>query len=124
VGKVIVIPVAIALLTLFAYATTDAYRVATLDVALTEERPQEVSTVEYTIEGLKCRGMSMAAARILSGVPGVVSITTYVRTHTAIVEYDPGMTDAAAIAEALNRPVVVEGESHQVFRVVETRERG
>lgn len=122
--KAVVIPVAIALLTLLAYATTNAYRVPTLEVDLAKERPDVVATAEFTVEGMGCRGKSMAAAQLLSDVPGVVSLTTYVRTNTAVVEYDPRVTDTSTIASALGRPVVVEGQAYQVFRVTGTRERG
>jgi copper chaperone CopZ len=118
--KAVIIPLAIALLILLAFATTNAYRVPTADVSFVEddERPDTVVTIEYEVSGLKCRGTAGAFARQIEDVPGVVSFVAYARTHSAIVEYDPAVTDPDAIREAFERPIIHEGESYDVFKMV------
>ena len=51
-------------------------------------------------------------------MPGVVSFVAYARTHTAIVEYDPTLTDPDAIREAFEQPIEHEGEIYELFTTV------
>jgi copper chaperone CopZ len=119
--RAIVIPIAIAALLVLAFATTNAYRVATVQISFAKERPATVRTIEFTVNGLKCRGTSNLFARQIAQVPGVVSLTTYARTHTALVEYDPTVTDAAVIRAAAVEPIVQDGNTYEVFEVVGER---
>lgn len=115
--KLFAIPVAIALVILLAYATVNAYRVPTADVDFLEsgERPANVATVTYEVSGLKCRGTSNLFAQQISDVPGVISFTAYARTHTAVVEYDPTLTDPDTIRDAFEEKVEHEGQLYEVF---------
>jgi len=110
--KVVIIPAAVLLLIVVAFATTGAYRVPTLEVEFVEERPAVVASVEYTVDGLTCRGKSRGFAGMIRGVEGVVSLTTYVRSNTATVEYDPALTDPAKIETAFEGPIIHEGEEY------------
>jgi copper chaperone CopZ len=118
--KALFIPIAIALVVLLAFATMNAYRVPTTDVSFVEgdERPAAVVAVEYEVSGLKCRGTARTFARQIEDVPGVVSFVAYARTHTAIVEYDPALTDPDAIREAFEEPILHEGKFYEVFEMV------
>jgi len=113
--KGIIIPVAVVLLILLAYATTNAYRVPTLQMQFVEERPATVEMIEYEVAGLTCRGKSMGFARMIGSTPGVISLTTYVRTTTAIVEYDPELITPDEIVRLFETPFVHEGEEYQLF---------
>jgi len=119
--RAIAIPIAIAALLVLAFATTNAYRVPTLEHSFTERRPSAVRTVEFEVDGLKCRGTSNLFARQIGDVPGVVSITTYARTHTALVEYDPAATSPDEIRRAAVEPIEHEGQIYEVFEVVRER---
>ncbi len=121
--KALIIPLAVALVILLAFATMNAYRVPSADVSFVEEedRPATVATVEYEVSGLKCRGMARTFARQIQDLPGAVSFIAYTRTHTAIVEYDPAVTDPDAIREAFERPIVHEGKSDEVFKMVSVK---
>jgi copper chaperone CopZ len=121
--RAIIIPVAIAALLGLAFTTTNAYRVATVEISFVKTRPAVVRTVEYTVNGLKCRGTSNLFARQIADVPGVVSLTTYARTHTALVAYDPAVTDPAVIRRAAVEPIVQDGKTYEVFEVVGERTR-
>ncbi len=120
--RAIIVPIAIAVLILLALATANAYRVPTVQLSFVEDRPSTVRTVGYTVDGLKCRGRSGLFAQQISDVSGVVSLTTYVRTHTAIVEYDPTDTDPDEIKDAFSEPVLYKGETFEVFHVRSQRE--
>lgn len=122
--KALIIPIAIVLVVLLAFATTNAYRLPTADICFVEEddRPSRVATVEYEVAGLKCRGTARAFAQQIQDVPGVVSFLCYARTHTAIVEYDPDATDPDAIREAFEVPIVHEGNTYEVFKMVSQSE--
>ena len=118
--KAVIIPLAVALVILLAFATMNAYRVPTADVSFVEDedRPATVATVEYEVSGLKCRGTAGTFARQIQDLPGAVSFVAYTRTHTAIVEYDPALTDPDAIREAFEKPILHEGRSYEVFKMV------
>ncbi|MFH1502121.1 MAG: heavy-metal-associated domain-containing protein [Candidatus Eisenbacteria bacterium] len=115
--KVVFIPLAIVVLTLVAFATSNAYRVPTVDLTFVEVRPGNVETVSLTVNGMKCRGMSMTCAGQIEDIPGIVSLTTYVRTHTAIIEYDPTLTDVETIKAQICEPIVHEGKAYDVFSI-------
>lgn len=121
--KAAIIPVAIIVVIVLAYATTDAYRVPTVELRFTEAPPAVTATVEYEVSGLKCRGTSRLFAQQIQGVPGVVSLTTFARTHSAIVEYDPTLTDPEAIRLAFERTIERGGETYKVFEMVREVER-
>ena len=106
---------------MLAFATTNAYRVPTAELSFVEERPDNVSTVEYEGSGLKCRGTANLFGRQIGDVPGVGSLTAYARTHTALVEYDPAITNPDEIREAAVEPIEHEGEIYEVFEVVGER---
>ena len=114
-NRVIIIPVAVVLLILVAFATTDAYRVPTLEVQFVEQRPETVETIEYQVAGLTCRGKSMGFANMIGSTPGVISVTTYTRRNTAIVEYDPELITPDEIQTLFERPFVHEGEEYNLF---------
>jgi hypothetical protein len=116
--KVAIIPVAILLLILLAFATTNAYRVPTADISFVEERPQTVAKVVFEVSGLKCRGTSNLFAQQIGDIPGIVSLTVYARTHTAIVEYDPSLTGPEQIRSEFEAPIFQEGERYEVFSCV------
>ncbi|MBD3349559.1 MAG: hypothetical protein GF400_10255 [Candidatus Eisenbacteria bacterium] len=117
--KVWLIPAAIVALILVAFATVDAYRVPTAEIAFVEERPDDVEAATLTIEGVKCRGTSILCAQQIEEIPGVVSMTAYTRTRTVIIEYDPTRTDLDTIKSAICRPVEYDGRHYQVFSISE-----
>ncbi len=118
--KTAVIPIAIALVVLLAFATTNAYRVPTADISFIEEgdRPAVVSTVEFEVSGLKCRGTARAFEQLIQDVPGIVSFVAYARTHTALIEYDPAQTNPDALREAFEKPILHEGRNYEIFKMV------
>jgi hypothetical protein len=120
--KTLIIPIAIAGVIVLAFTTVDAYRVPTLQAQLVEQVPDEVRSVEYVVDGLRCRGTAVGFARMIAPVPGVVSVTVHARTNSAIVEYDPSLTDADAISQAFTAPIVRDGRSFSVFTLVSVRE--
>jgi len=122
--KVVFIPGAIVLFILLAFATTGAYRVPTFEASYGEDaaRPANIATVEFEVDGLKCRGMAGSFSEQIKKVPGVVSFVAYARTHSAIVEYDPTQTNPEAIREAFEQPIEHEGETYELFKMVSRKD--
>ena len=123
--KVVFIPAAILLVILIAFATTGAYRVPTFEASYVDDtdRPANVATVEYEVDGLKCRGMAGTFSEQIKDVPGVLSFVSYARTRSAIVEYDPALTNPDEIREAFEASIVIEGETYDdVFRMVSRKD--
>ena len=119
--KALFIPIALVALAALALVTANAYRVPTIEHSFVDERPENVATVEYVVSGLRCRGTAVGLARQIAELPGMVSITAYARTRTAIIEYDPTEVSPDAIRETFERPMVHEGEEYQVFSTVSER---
>jgi copper chaperone CopZ len=111
--KGILIPIAIVLLILLAFATTNAYRVPTYEHSFVEERPENVETVTLTVHGMKCRGMSMTCVSQIEDLDGVVSFTSYARTSTAVIEYDPTKTDVETIKAEICTDIEHEGKVYE-----------
>jgi ferredoxin len=122
VGRALALPVAAGALIVVAFATANAYRVPTLEQAFPGGRPTVAKTVEFTVDGVRCKGTSRFFAEKIGRVPGVVAVTTYARTHTAIVQYDPTLTDPEAIRAAYEAPDVIEGEEYEAFHTTAVRE--
>jgi ferredoxin len=122
VGRALALPVAAGALIVVAFATANAYRVPTLEQAFPGGRPTVAKTVEFTVDGVRCKGTSRSFAEKIGRVPGVVAVTTYARTHTAIVQYDPTLTDPEAIRAAYEAPDVIEGEEYEAFHTTAVRE--
>jgi len=78
--------------------------------------------VEFTVDGVRCRGTSGFFAKKIGAVPGVVAVTTYARTNTAIVQYDPTLTNPDAIRLVYEAPDTIEGEEYEVFHTRAVRE--
>jgi copper chaperone CopZ len=118
--RALIIPLGVAMAILLAFATMNAYRVPTADISFVEEedRPAVVATVEFEVSGLKCRGTARTFTRQVQDLPGVLNFVAYTRTHTAIVEYDPALTNRDAIREAFERPILHEGKTYEIFRMV------
>ena len=55
----------------------------------------------------------MTCAAQIEDVPGIVSLTTFARTHTAVIEYDPTQTDVETIKEEICADIVDEGKTHK-----------
>jgi len=117
--KVILIPVLIAILVLVAFATTNAYRVPTLEMTFVAQRPDNVEVATLTVEGVRCRGTSGTCAKQIEDVPGVVSMTTYARNHMVIIEYDPTLTDVEILKAEICEPVRARGQLYDVFSITE-----
>jgi hypothetical protein len=116
--KVVWIPVLIAVLILIAFATTDAYRVPTLEHTFSEPS-NEVATVRFVVDGVRCRGTAAGFANMIAEVPGVLGLTTYARTNEAIITYDPSLTSPDEIEAAFSKTVEQDGVLYQFFSAVE-----
>ncbi len=69
------------------------------------ENVGEVRTLNMIVNGLKCRATSNFMIRRIGQIPGVVSVTTYVQEHRAIIEYKPSQIDPDDISRAIERPI-------------------
>mgnify|MGYP003681962336 CR=1 FL=1 len=116
--KALVIPGLIVALTLVALSTANTYGVPTVEIQFVDVMPAEVAAVEFVVEGLKCRGTSMGFARLISGLPGVVSLTTYTRARKAVVEYDPAEITPDEIRASYEAPIVRDGREYRVFTTI------
>ncbi len=61
----------------------------------------EKSTLVVT--GMHCASCSLLIDETLEELPGVISSSTDLRRETTTVEYDPGQTTPAVIAEEISK---------------------
>jgi copper chaperone CopZ len=85
--------------------------------------PGEVHSADFVVEGLRCRGTSNFFMSMTEGVPGIVSVTTFVQEHRATIKFDPSQIDIQGISRAIEQPVRLrDGRVVSPFRVLEIRE--
>ena len=81
------------------------------------------STVEFVVDGLKCRGTAGFFTNLFSDVDGIESITTYATTNSAIFIYDSKKIDADRIAMLFQREFKLQdGSFHKFFSEVSRKE--
>lgn len=73
-------------------AATSAFAETTAAAALT--------TATFDVPGMYCELCPVTVKRAMSGVAGVKSVETSLETRSAVVVFDPAVTDIAAIAKA------------------------
>jgi hypothetical protein len=87
------------------------------------ETPSQTKNVDLIVEGLRCRGTSAFLVKRLEGLPGIVTLETYVQEHRAAIGYDPGQISLERIQAAIEEPVLLnDGRKVQAFTVTEIRE--
>lgn len=83
------------------------FELPTIDVTwgIDEANPIKTETVRIeNLKSVKCYGSSMAFKARMEKVRGVHGVKTYVGSHTVVIKYDPAVTDAEAIQEAVFVP--------------------
>lgn len=58
---------------------------------------------EFKVEGMDCGGCVKSVTRMLTGVAGVTSVNVSLEQANAAVEFDPALTDLAALKKAVER---------------------
>ncbi len=92
----------------------------TTEVALGSEGD---STVEFVVDGLKCRGTAGFFTNMFLEVDGIESITTYSTTNSAIFVYDSKKTSPDRIAMVFEREFrTQDGSFTQFFKEVSREE--
>lgn len=87
-----------------------SFEIPTLSLYWGDEA-QKVNMSEYSKTGLKsvkCFGSSTAFANQIKRVPGVTGVTTYVKTNTVRILYDPVSTDTISIQKSIFSPVKIQ----------------
>jgi phage tail protein X len=115
-----VVPILVAAVLLASYGLARTVRFATETVRVTAPDPgAQTAQVEFQVRMLKCRTTSNLFTGMMSAADGVIEIRTFVRTHTALITYDPRKTSPERLAERINRPVLnpETGQTMSVFEV-------
>ena len=79
----------------------------------------KTAEVGMIVDGLHCRGTSNFLIKKISSVPGIVSVSTYVQEHRAVLKYDPGIIDPQGIRTAIESPEQINGRMVAPFKVKE-----
>jgi polyferredoxin len=87
-----------------------SFEIPTLNLYWGEES-QKADMAQYTKTGLKsvkCFGSSTAFANQVRRVPGVTGVTTYVKSNTVRILYNPALTDTVLIQKSIFNPVKIQ----------------
>ncbi len=88
-------------------------------IAAPESAPRRVV---FLIEGVRCVDTAERAAAQLEDVPGVVRFTAWAPRARVEVTYDPAVTDASELKDAIEGPVYNEVTGEFLFGVFAVRE--
>ena len=81
------------------------------------------STVEFVVDGLKCRGTAGFFTNLFDGVEGIESITTYATTNSAIFVYDSKKISPDRISMMFQKEFRMEdGSFHKFFTEISRTE--
>ena len=81
------------------------------------------ATVEFIVDGLRCRGTAAFFTQLFSSTSGIESITTYAADRRAVFVYDSKAISADRIKTIFEREFRMQDGSFQnVFREIERRE--
>lgn len=87
-----------------------SFEIPTLNLYWGEES-QKAGMAEYTKTGLKsvkCFGSSTAFANQIRRLQGVTGVTTFVKTNTVRILYNPALTDTILIQKSIFSPVKIQ----------------
>ncbi len=113
----IIIPILVLVLMVGGYFLQSMFFFPTNEIALGATGD---STVEFTVDGLKCRGTSGFFTGMFENVPGIESITTYAANHKAIFVYDSRLIDPHKIQVIFEREFKMQDGTFQpMFKAVE-----
>ncbi len=116
-----VIPILVLVLVAGGYVIQPMFFFPTNEIALGATGD---STVEFTVDGLKCRGTAGFFTSQFENTPGIESITTYAANHKAIFVYDSKLIDPDRIKVLFEREFRMrDGTFRSVFKEVDCSEQ-
>ena len=75
------------------------------------------------VDGVKCKGTANFFTKMMSALPGIVSIETFATEHKVIISYDPQSLDRDDIKSAIEQLIPLrDGTSRQVFTCLSMKE--
>lgn len=117
-GRVWIIPVVVAALSVAGVVGADYVSVPTLTHVFDVEFEGESATAELIVEGVRCHGMADFLREHIESVPGLVSMVAYAGKHRVIIEYSPRNVNLDEIVAAINAPTRTDDGWVQYFEVV------
>jgi hypothetical protein len=115
----ILIPLAVLLFVVGGYTLRTEFFFPTTEAAFSSTGD---SMVEFTVEGLRCRGTAAFFTELFDNAPGIESITTYAANNKAVFVYDSRLITPDRIKSIFEREFRMrDGSFRSVFREI-TRE--
>lgn len=116
----ITIPLLVIFFVVGGYAFQSVFLFPTTDIVFTAVGD---STVEFTVDGLRCRGTAGFFTNQFENTPGIESITTYAAEHKAVFVYDSGIITPDRIKSIFETEFRMEdGTFQSAFREIERTE--
>ena len=117
----IAIPLLVLLFVVGGYAFQTVFFFPTTDIAFSAVGD---STVEFTVDGLRCRGTAAFFTSQFEDTPGIQSITTYAANHKAVFVYDSRLITPDRIKSIFETEFrMQDGTFQSVFREIERTEK-
>jgi hypothetical protein len=116
----ITIPLLVIIFVVGGYAFRTVFFFPTTDIAYSAVGD---STVEFIVDGLKCRGTAGFFTSQFENTPGIESITTFAASHKAVFVYDSSIITPDRIKSIFEKEFRMQDGSFQsVFREIERTE--
>jgi hypothetical protein len=81
-------------------------------------------SVEFVVEGVRCRGTAAYFTEMFARTPGIAKITTYAASHTALFEYDSQQINPDRIKSMFEKEIrMADGSFRSVFTEISRKER-
>jgi hypothetical protein len=114
------IPLLVLLFVVGGYAFQSVFFFPTTDIAYSAVGD---STVEFTVDGLRCRGTAGFFTSQFENTPGIESITTYAVNNKAVFVYDSSIITPDRIKSIFETEFrMQDGTFQSVFREIERTE--
>ncbi|MGQ9603475.1 MAG: hypothetical protein ACUVUU_04630 [bacterium] len=116
-----IVPSVLALMAISGVRGAKHISVPTLTYTNDQVHVGKIAKVDLIVEGVRCYGTANLLRQHLATHPGIVSLVAYGSKQRIVIEFDPSLTDANAISEAIESPVVTKRGPIRFLRITEIR---
>jgi len=108
----VIIPILVLVFVAAGYAIQPLFYFPTTEVEFSADGD---STVEFIVDGIRCRGTAAFFTEMFANAEGIESITTYAASNKAIFVYDSKLTNPDKIKLLFEREFRMQDGSFQSF---------
>ena len=116
-----IIPILVVAALFSGYFLRTAFTQPTTSVSFIDSKVE--AKIVCIVDGVKCKGTANFFTKMMSALPGIVSIETFATEHKVIISYDPQSLDRDDIKSVIEQLIPLrDGTSRQVFTCLSMKE--